>query len=426
MLVGDILLSAREAVPDLPGTLIAPQTTTEIAASAVTNAACHLDFNTTYYYRCTYGSPWGETGPGPEGSVALVGGQNGISFDPTPCPYLWSIEWAPTSFNVYLGLAPGQEMQRYSFPLIGGPNLVGNIAATYSFATPPQGNSAYLLDSGGPVASAQQLFRWMTDALRALSAANGGVPDVSGFPTIVGKQNYQVPGEWRSLDNCWYDGYPMTPGSATGVFRRNILNGLSEQMSYTQVADNLVVELYPQPQRTAGATTTTAALSATGTAVTTNGNGGFVLPFGLAMLGTIPTYEIVSYSGALPGLGDLVRGLGGTSAQVWPSGTPVTELNVYFSGLRAPQLYTVGEANNSIRIPLEWTPYVHMYLLARYRTIEQQQQEASTLMKEFDGYVKGLSKRKPVLGDRQINPQSDLGLDVRPGLSRTFGGILIP
>jgi len=242
----------------------------------------------------------------------------------------------------------------------------------------------------------------------------------------VSKQNYQVPGEWRSLDNAWYDGYPMNPGSSTGVFRRNILNGLSEQMSYTQVADNLVVELYPQPQRTAGVTSTSATLSASGAAVTTAGPGGFVLPFGLAMLGAVPTYEIVSYSGMGAALQNLVRGLGGTNAQSWQSGTPVTELNVYFSGLRAPQLYTVGQAANSIRIPLEWTPFVHLYLLARYREIEQQRQEAQSLMQQFDAYAKSLTKRKPILGDRQIIPQSDQGLDVRPGLSSTFGGILIP
>jgi hypothetical protein len=128
----------------------------------------------------------------------------------------------------------------------------------------------------------------------------------------------------------------------------------------------------------------------------------------------------------LPGLGNLIRGLGGTNAQSWASGTAVSELNVYFTGLRSPQLYAVGQAANSIRIPLEWTPKVHVYLLSRYRVIEQQQSEADSLMKDFEAYLKSLSRRKPVLGDRQIIPQADQGLDVRPGLSRTFGGLLIP
>jgi hypothetical protein len=427
MLVGDILLSAREAVPDLPGTLNAPATTSEIHLAPVTVAGGQLGLGgfTTFYVVCTYSTPWGETGPGPESVITLGAGNNAISANPAPSPY----GLIATAFSVYIGTASGAEIARYTFPLAGtnpGENPCANILGTFEFAPPPTGNSAFLLDSGGPVAGAQQLFRWLQDALLALSAANGGVPDVSGFATIVGKQNYQVTGAWRSLDNCWYDGYPMDPGSSTGVFRRNILNGLSEQMSYVQVADNLVVELYPQPQRTAGATTTSAALSAAGTSVTTNGNGGFVLPLGLAMLGTPPTFEIVSYSGMLPGLGNLIRGLGGTNAQAWTSGTAVSELNVYFTGMRVPQLYTVGQAANSIRIPLEWQPKVHTYLLSRYRVIEQQQSEADSLMKDFEAYLKSITKRKPVLGDRQIIPQADQGLDVRPGLSRTFGGLLIP
>lgn len=427
MLVGDILLSAREAVPDLPGTLNAPGAT-DVTYAPATIAGGQLPGGTTFFLIFTYSTLWGETSAGPEQQVTLAGGQNAIQVTiPVANPYVGMA----SAFNVYLGTYSGGEVYKYSFTPVGipAPPLIytmASIPGTYTLATPPQGNSAFLLDSGGPVAGAQQLFRWLTDALRALAAANGGIPDVSGFATIVQQQNYQVIGEWRSLDNCWYDGYPMNPGSSTGVFRRNVLNGISEQLSYVQVADNLVVELYPQPQRTAGATTTSAALSATGTTVATNGNGGFVLPLGLAMLGTPPTYEIVSYSGMLPGLANMIRGLGGTNAASWPIGTAVTELNVYFTGLRAPQLYNVGQAANSIRIPLEWTPKVHTYLLSRYRAIEQQQQEADSLMKDFEAYLKGLSRRKPIVGDRQIIPLSDQSLDVREGLSRTFGGILIP
>jgi hypothetical protein len=430
MLVGDILLSAREAVPDLPGTLPpcailgvgSAGSEIHLGPETIAGGLLNLGGYSTFYLVVTYSTPWGETSPSPELVVTLSGTENAISANPAPSPY----QQIATAFNVYIGTSSGGECARYTFPMTVAEYAIANIGGTFVFATPPQGNSAFLLDSGGPVASAQQLFRWLTDALRALSAANGGLPDVCGFATTVGKQNYQVPGEWRSLENLWYDGYPMDAGSSTGVFRRNVLNGICEQLNYVQVADNLVVEVYPQPQRTAGLTSLTAALSATGTAVTTNGNGGFVLPLGLAMLGVPPTYEIVSYSGMLPGLANMIRGLGGTNAQSWSAGTPVTELNVYFTGLRSPQLYTVGQAANSIRIPLEWTPKVHVYLLSRYRTVEQQEQEASALMKDFEAYLRSLSRRKPIVGDRQIIPISDQGLDVRPGLSSTFGGILIP
>lgn len=421
MLVGDILLSAREAVPDLPGTLNTPGAS-DVTLTPVTGG--QLAQGEDYFVQITYSTLWGETAPGPEQVVVVTAPNNAISANPGPSPYnLVAFPSGALSYNVYVGNATGAESTKYTFPM----GTTGIITGSgWTFATPPDGNSAFLLDSGGPVVGSQQLFRWLTDALRALSGANGGIPDVCGFSTTVSKQNYTVPGEWRSINNFWYDGYPMTPGSATGVFRRNVLNGLSEQLSYVMVADQLVVELYPQPQRTAGQTSLTGTLTPTGTTVTTNGAGGFVLPLGLAMLGAPPTYEVVSYSGMLPGLNNLVRGLGGTNAATWPSGTPVAELNVYFSGLRAPQLYSVGQAANSIRVPLDWTPKIHLFLLARYREIEQQRNEAKDLMGEFDAYVKSLSKRKPVLGDRQIQPWSDQGLDVREGLSRTFGGLIIP
>lgn len=426
MLVGDILLSAREAVPDLPGTLNAPQTTAEITATAATVAGGHLNASGQYFFVCTYSTPWGETGPGPESSITLTGGQNALSFNPLPSPYLWALPWAATSFNVYLGVTAGGEIQRYSFPLLGVANTVANIQGTYSFATPPLGNSAFLLDSGGTVAGAPQIFRWLNDALRALASANGGIPDAAGFATIIGRQNYSVLGDWKTIEFAWYDGYPINCGSSQTVFRHNGLNGTVGQISYTQVADTLVCELYPQPVRTAGITALSSAIGITDLTAPTNGLGGFVLPLGLAMLGTPPNYEVVSYSGTGGGLQQLVRGLGGTSGQAWPVNTPVQELNCMLTGLRAAQLYTVGQAANTIRLPSEWTPYIHLYLLARYRTIEQQQQEADGLMKQFDAYLLKNSRRKPIVGDRQIIPQDELGVDVRAGLSRTFGGIIIP
>jgi hypothetical protein len=425
MLVGDILLSAREAVPDLPGTLPAPASANEIHLAPVTVAGGALGLGgfTSFWVVCTYSTPWGETGPGPEIQITLAGGNNAISANPAPSPYQQGLA---TGFNVYIGTASGAEIQRYSFTMAEMENPCAYIPGTFSFATPPQGSSAYLLDSGGPVASAQQLFRWLSDAMHALAGANGGVPDACGFPTIIGRQNYTLPGEWKSLNGAWYDGYPVNLGSSKSVFRHNTLNGLSGMLSYTQVADTLVCELYPQPQRTAGLTSLSAAIAAADVTAPTNGSGGFVLPFGLAMFGVPPNYEVVSYSGMGTGLAQLTRGLGGTSGQAWPTNTPVYELNCMFTGFRAPQLYTVGQSANTIRIPADWTPYIHMYLLARYRRIEQNEQECTTLMKDFDAYLAKCSKRKPVVGERQIQPDDWSGIDVRAGLSSTFGGIVIP
>jgi hypothetical protein len=421
-LVGDILLSAREAVPDLPGTLPAPAQS-DIAYSQTQATGGFLAAG-TYYVQATYTTPWGETAPGPEQVMAVTAPNNCIVASPAASPYLNMI----LSLVVYLGFASGAESQRYEFPVIAGQNYQV-LGTGYSVATPPLRNSAFLLDSSGPVASAQQVFRWFNGALNAISLVNGGVPDVAGFGTVVGVANFKMPGDWQSLDGAWYDGYPLYLGSGKLVYRHNTITSLAGMISYTQVADSLIVELFPQPVRTAGATTLSVAMTATANVAQTAGLTGFVLPFGLAILGVpgIPgQFEIVSYTAQGGNLAGCVRGLGGTNAAAWPVGTPVGELNLYFSGFRAAQNYQVGDASNSIRIPSAWVPYIHLYVLSRYRTVEQNQSEAKELMDAFDAYLKQGTKKKAVIGERQIQPQSETMVDVFPGLSRTFGGLIIP
>jgi hypothetical protein len=274
MLVGDILLSAREAVPDLPGTLIAPAVG-EVAVTAV-GSANPLPA-ATYYFQTTYGSLWGETSPSAESSVVVAGG-NAIQVDATASPYLNVLAFV----NVYTGVASGAEIRQYNL-LLTPAVPIGVIDSTtpFSIVTPPQGNSAFLLDSGGPVASASQVFRWLGDALNMIASANGGVPDTCGFPTTIGKALYTLPGDWKDIDAAWYDGYPVFLGSGKQVYRHNPLTSVSGMMSYSQVANQLVCEMFPQPVRTAGTAATTAALSATATSVTLNGFGGFVLSYGL-------------------------------------------------------------------------------------------------------------------------------------------------
>jgi hypothetical protein len=419
MLVGDILLSAREAVPDLPGTLIAPAVG-EVAVTAV-GSANPLPA-ATYYFQTTYGSLWGETSPSAESSVVVAGG-NAIQVDATASPYLNVLAFV----NVYTGVASGAEIRQYNL-LLTPAVPIGVIDSTtpFSIVTPPQGNSAFLLDSGGPVASASQVFRWLGDALNMIASANGGVPDTCGFPTTIGKALYTLPGDWKDIDAAWYDGYPVFLGSGKQVYRHNPLTSVSGMMSYSQVANQLVCEMFPQPVRTAGTAATTAALSATATSVTLNGFGGFVLSYGLIQFGTDTNTEFASFTASNNSLVSMVRGLGGTDPQAWPSGTPVREMNVMFAGWRAPILYSPGMASRQIRLPSDWVPLIHKYLLSRYRLIEQQEQEATRLEREFMDGMKSATKRKAPIGERQIQPLDQTMVDVFPGLSRTFGGLIVP
>jgi hypothetical protein len=426
MFVGDVILSAREAVPDLPGVLPPPNTSNIGGEVTIQGWNPTPGFPPgTYYVVATYSTLWGETVPGQEISVQSTS-PLGLNVTVTQ-PYGTLV----TAINIYMGNTSGGEAWQF---ILTGPFAAGQVfqitgATQLNPVTPPLGNSAFLPDSGGSVASASQVYRWLTDALNHLSALNGGVPDMSGFQTQVGKANYTVPGDWQTLSDAWYDGYPLLLGSSSLVFRRNTISALSGSMSYTQVADTLVIELFAQPNRTPGYGILSSPMGISDTALLTSGLQGWLLPFGLAQIGAGGAFpsEIVAYTTSGNNLISLVRGLGGTNAQAWPAGTtPVYELNCMFKGLRAPQLYQPGMAMNTLRLPSSWVPLMHKYLLSRYRQIEQQQDESDKLLQQFQAGAKEATKKKPAVGDRQIQPQENVGVEVYPLLSKEFGGALIP
>lgn len=423
MFVGDVIMSAREACPDLPGTLPAPGPEIVFFPQAGANPLPPG----AYYLQATYGNLWGETTPGPEVQLTVVSGQ-------TIFVLIGSSRFlnAITFINVYVGSTAGGEIQQYNFtgPFTTSSTLQITSASTLDIVTPPQGNSAFLPDSGGPVASASQVFRWLQDALNRLSSLNGGIPDFGGFATVNGQSQFTVPGDWQTINDAWYDGYPMFVGSSSLVFRRNTIPALSGMVSQSQVADTLVVELFAQPIRTAGWGTLSVAIDQTTNFAQAANLTGWVLPFGLLMFGNPAArpanFEIAAYTGQGSNFANMVRGLGGTNAQAWPMGTLVSELNVMWKGLRAAQLYSPGMASWTLRLPSSWVPLMHMYLLGRYRQIEQNQSEADGLFKAFEAGAAQATKKKPAVGDRQIQPLDNVAVDVYPLLSRTFGGGIVP
>jgi len=419
MLVGDILLSAREAVPDLPGVIPNPGTA-DMAVTAVSSAN-PLPAG-TLYYQLTYTNQWGETSPCAEQTVVIGAGQ-ALQVSVAASPVLGVF----TGVNLYTGVASGQELRQYSLAL-NATNTTADVDSTtaYQFSPPPQGNGAFLPDSCGSVASAAQIYRWFQDALNMIATANGGVPDTCGFASVTGEAIYTLQGDWKSLDSAWYDGYPIKLGSARLVYRHNQITSLVGMMNYTQVVDKLVCECFPQPNRDGGQTTLSAGITAAATTANTPGLTGFVLPLGLVMFGAGNNVEYASFTSSGNDLFGMVRGLGGTNAQAWPTNTPVTEMNIMFAGWRAPNLYNVGSATTSIRLPSDWIPLLHKYILSRYRKIEQQYQESVALEKEFMEGMKNATKRKAPIGERQINPQDEVAVDIYPGLSRLFGGVIIP
>src|SRR5215469_8926296 len=70
MFVGDVLLSAREAVPDLPGVIPAPGAN-DLIFNQTAGAGNPLPVG-NYFLVATYVNLWGETSPGPETQIQVT------------------------------------------------------------------------------------------------------------------------------------------------------------------------------------------------------------------------------------------------------------------------------------------------------------------------------------------------------------------
>lgn len=385
-LVGDILMSAREQIPDMPQTLGPP-----ILFSAGA-AAGGIMSSGTYYLVLTILTPWGESLPSSESSVTLSGSNLTIS-----------IEWAfaggfvsgVAGMRVYLGGASGQENRFIEYSANGSavgfgglplPILIGDdLTAAGVPGAPPSFSSAYLPDTSGKFINNYTLYRWLNEALNILSKKTGGILDATGVPTIVGQPHYQLPFKWITVNKMWFDGWELIKGTRSDIFYRNSIVAIANLTVTLRQAETSRVEIFPQPNRTAGSAFLLSAIAPTDIDVALNSTVGWVLPYGLAMLG-LPSgpFEIVGYA-TLAGnqLGLMTRGLGGTSPQSWPAATPATELNLRISGYRMANNYKVGDALRVAEIPDGWSDILSIYMDSKALSVQGDKTGAARRMQEF-------------------------------------------
>jgi hypothetical protein len=289
-----------------------------------------------------------------------------------------------------------------------------------------------LPDTDGTALSAAALYRWINEGLDAATALTEGIRDVTGIPSTAGQAQYQVVSNWRKLTSGFFDGYPITMGSKSDIFRRSNVTGISGTTVLNQDSVVQQVELYPQSSRTSGNGTLNGALSATATAISyTPGNSGWVLGFGLALIGPYPAdpsaSEIIYYSGnASNSLSPVTRGMGGTIAQAWPSGTSVMEANIYFSGIRYPLHYSRGQSGNQLQLPPAWIDALKDYLSARFKGAEQDTEGQKELMGSFKEKCLSIKGNREVMSPRQVQVGGNSGVETAMGLGGYFGGVILP
>lgn len=413
-LVGDIIMGARELFTDPPQTMVKPALFT---ATATTGGSLVSD---TYTVSMTAMNQWGESDPSASFDVVIDNAPgNAISFN-------WS---GPTGSNgVYRFYIKGSGL-----PQVSGYDEVTNPTNPYNINTannltpgqPPNRNSAYLPDTNGPAVSASLIYRWINDGLKlAASINNGGLPSFTAVGTDSGQPLYTFDGQWKKVDNCWYDGYPVALGRKTDIFRKNKVSGWSATIDGFDISNALQVEVWPQPSRTSGRSTLNGGISATATSIAINTpSPGWVLPFGMAKIGT----EIIAYANLTGNtLTGCKRGMAGTRAAAWADATAVTELNLQISGYRVPTDYSVGDSTQTLALPPGWEHAIETYLLHRFKKAEQQMREAQSLLQEFTATMQQLAANAQVLGPRQIQVNAGRGVETYPGLGTPFGGVIVP
>lgn len=387
-LVGDIIMSAREQIPDMPQTISPPDIL--VAPTAVAGGSLNPQ---THYIVMTALTPWGESTPGTEYPIALTTGNQTISI---PWFIASGAVTGVSGLRVYLSVATsGAEDNYFEFPgpLAGIPNPILIRSYTGVAGAPPAFNSAYLPDTGGKFINNYSMFRWLNEGLNILSKKTGGILDASGVASAQGQPNYRLLNKWIQLNKVWFDGWELIKGTRSDIFYRNAITAISNLTVTLRQAEVSHIEVFPQPNRTSGNSLTTVALAPGDGAFTVDNATSWVLPFGLASLSVgglyvqptenIP-FEIVAYSGM--GGGKFVgvwRGLGGTLPQSWPVGTQVRELNLRISGYRMAANYIVGQANLVAAIPDGWSDILPIYMDSKALSVQGDKSGASKRMQEF-------------------------------------------
>ena len=421
-LVGDVLMALREQAADPPSALPAPSA---VAVTPLPTGALAIWFTVTQL------TPWGESPTSTE--VAVTTGAIGSTFTVTG-----TCSFAATAIRVYFTLGGAGSEDRYlPYTIPAGGTGAFSIPFTLSTAGiaqgfPPARSSAWLPDTDGTSLSCAALYRWINEGLDAATAITEGIRDVTGIPSTAGQAQYQVVSNWRSLTSGFFDGFPITMGSKSDIFRRSNVRGISGTTVLNQDSVVQQIELYPQSSRTSGNGVLNGALSVTATSIPyTPGSSGWVLGFGLALIGPYPAdpsaCELVYYSGnASNSLSPVTRGMGGTIAQAWPSGTSVMEANIYFSGIRYPLHYSQGQSTKQLQLPPAWIDALRDYLSARFKQAEQDIEGAQATLKQFEQKCQAIRGNREVMSPRQVQVGGCSGVETAMGLGGFFGGVILP
>ena len=389
-LVGDVLIQARETVPDMPPAMGPPILTTVNPATVLGG-----NLSGTYFVTLTAANQWGESITSDEMSVTVTGPNNAINI-------IW--EGPPGNngtIRVYFGRASGEQDRYITLTnQFTSPISISDISVAVG-GPPPSRSTAWFPDSDGQFISAAAIYRWLNAAMELVARNTGGFQDYSAVGSTINQPLYEIPGTWNSITSIWYDGYWMKGGDPGYFWRRNSITSqvlASAHVSHT--GGRMILEVYPQPARTSQSTTLSGAITASATTLTLT-NCSFVLPFGFVSVGS----EIMAYA-TINGnqLTGLIRGLGGTSAIAHANGETAVECNIAWMGKRqSSQTYSPGQSLSTLPITSGWDQLLVEYISGRAKIVEHDLQSLSAFNQDMDKQIKAWAKAvKGVVRRRQV------------------------
>jgi hypothetical protein len=354
----------------------------------------------TYACVVTQRTLYGETSPSTEVTGLVVGVNQGIQVTSALQP-------SAVAIRAYLTLPGGAAGSEQQFvESTASPFTI--VAAPPSAGVPPLNNRAFLPDTDGQLISCTAVYGWLNDGLRIISRIAGGLLDYSGVGSVSNVPMYTIPGEWNEITSIWYDGYWMMGGDRGYFWRRNnITSQILSSATISVINNQNVLEVYPQPARTASQTNLAVSMAATDTTATVVNVGGFLLPFGFMQI----DQEIMGYqaiNGPTQQFVNIIRGLGGSAAAAHTAPALVQELNIFWSGKRQIEpAYQPGQSATLIPLPSGWDVLLAQYISGRAKNIEHDGQYWQQLEQSIRQSIADWARQnKGVMRRRQVGPPS--------------------
>lgn len=366
-LVGDVILTCREQMPDIPQVVGSPAT--PVLTPSTSGGALPT---CTLYVVCTYVNAWGETTASVESSTPVTGNTGSVQVAYGGLPGLTA--------KIYYSTSAGAE--NVYIPASGGIATV-TVLTPGNYGTPPSFNSCFVPDSDGSSVGAYTIFRWLNDAIQEMSRMAGGILDMTGVQASTVAADYvipQTPAPWIRFTDAWFDGYFCQDFKRRNQWRRQFISAISFYWSVEQVNRQMILNFYPVPNRNGATGTLASPMTSTSNVIPMTS-----IPAGMMTPGMcqIDNETIIYSTTSGNNLTGAIRGMAGTTAAAHSGGATVTEFNLVLAGFRQPVTYTVGQSAQTLMIPTGWEMPIVNFVLSRYRNYEQNRQEAGDLYKAF-------------------------------------------